>query len=944
MSIKKFVVFLTLFVVLGMLIGACNAAPAEEAPAADEAAPAADAGEAGGLICVIVPGVENPFFGTMQEMAAAKAEELGYETLKLVHDDDANKQLELFESCIGQGAKAIILDNAGADATIAAVQKAADAGIPSFLVDREINEEGVAISQIVSNNYQGATILAEEFARLMGEEGNYIELTGRDTDTNAHVRSQGYHDVLDNLSGMEMVAQQTANWSQTEAFDVMESLLQANPDVQGVIAGNDTMALGAQAALDAAGMGDVIVVGFDGSDDVNDSILAGKIDAGALQPVAEMAIQAAIQADEYIRTGSTGRPEKQSIDMVLLTPENACQYASFAPTGSTEPCVVADAAPAAGAGGLMCVIVPGVENPFFGTMQELAAAKAEELGYETLKLVHDDDANKQLELFETCIAQNAVAIILDNAGADASIAAIQKAADAGIPSFLVDREINQEGVAISQIVSNNYQGATILAEEFARLMGEEGTYIELTGRDTDTNAHVRSQGYHDVLDSIPSMEMVAQQTANWSQTEAFDVMESLLQANPDVDGVIAGNDTMALGAQAALDAAGMGDVIVVGFDGSDDVNESMLAGKIDAGSLQPVAEMAIQAAIQADEYIRTGSTGRPEKQSIDMVLLTPENACQYKSFAPTGSTEACVVSEAETGSNAGGLMCVIVPGVENPFFGTMQDIAAQKAEELGYETLRLVHDDDANKQLELFETCIAQDAVAIILDNAGADASIAAVQKAADAGIPSFLVDREINQEGVAISQIVSNNYQGATILAEEFARLMGEEGTYIELTGRDTDTNAHVRSQGYHDVLDSIPGMEMVAQQTANWSQTEAFDVMESLLQANPDVKGVICGNDTMALGAQAALDAAGMSDVFVVGFDGSDDVNESILAGDIDAGALQPVAEMAIQAAIQADEYIRTGSTGRPEKQSIDMVLLTPENACQYTLFAPNGKTSCP
>ena len=136
-----------------------------------------------------------------------------------------------------------------------------------------------------------------------------------------------------------------------------------------------------------------------------------------------------------------------------------------------------------------------------------------------------------------------------------------------------------------------------------------------------------------------------QQTANWSQTEAFDVMESLLQANPDVKGVICGNDTMALGAQAALDAAGMSDVIVVGFDGSDDVNDSILAGKIDAGALQPVAEMAIQAAIQADEFISTGSTGKPEKQSIDMVLLTPENACQYKGFAPTGSTEACIAAE-----------------------------------------------------------------------------------------------------------------------------------------------------------------------------------------------------------------------------------------------------------------------------------------------------------
>lgn len=267
----------------------------------------------------------------------------------------------------------------------------------------------------------------------------------------------------------------------------------------------------------------------------------------------------------------------------------------------------------------------------------------------------------------------------------------------------------------------------------------------------------------------------------------------------------------------------------------------------------------------------------------------------------------------------------------------MQDIAAAKAEELGYETLRLVHDDDANKQLELFETCIAREAAAIILDNAGADATVAAVQRAKDAGIPSFLVDREITQEGVAVSQIVSNNYQGATILAEYFAELMGEEGKYAELTGRDTDTNAHIRSQGYHDVLDELPGMEMVAQQTANWSQDEAFGVMENMLQANPDIKGVIAGNDTMALGAQAALLAAGRADVIVVGFDGSDDAIQSILAGELKATALQPVAEMAIQAAIQADEYIKTGSTGKPEKQSIDMVLITPENAANYERFAP-------
>ncbi len=282
-------------------------------------------------------------------------------------------------------------------------------------------------------------------------------------------------------------------------------------------------------------------------------------------------------------------------------------------------------------------------------------------------------------------------------------------------------------------------------------------------------------------------------------------------------------------------------------------------------------------------------------------------------------------------------IAVIVPPVENPFFGTMQEIAAAKAEELGYNTVKLVHDDDANRQLEQFETVIAQGVAAIILDNAGAEATVAAVRKAKDAGIGCFLVDREITEEGVAVSQIISNNYQGATILAEYFAELMDEEGTYVELTGRDTDTNAHIRNEGYHDVLDQIVGMEMVAVQTANWSQTEGYTVMETLLQQNPGIKGVICGNDTMALGAQAALLTADRADVICVGFDGSDEAIESIMKGELKATALQPVAEMALQAAIQADEWIRTGSTGKPEKQSIDMVLLTPENADQYEGYAP-------
>lgn len=289
---------------------------------------------------------------------------------------------------------------------------------------------------------------------------------------------------------------------------------------------------------------------------------------------------------------------------------------------------------AAQAEGLIAIITPSHDNPFFKAEADGAAARAQELGYQTLVLVHDDDANKQSELFDTAIARGAVAIILDNAGADASIAAVQTAKDAGIPSFLIDREINATGVAVAQIVSNNYQGATLGAEEFVRLMGEQGNFVELVGKESDTNAHIRSQGYHDVIDQYPDMAMVAQQSANWSQTEAFTVMESILQANADIQGVISGNDTMAMGAIAALQAAGRDDVIVVGFDGSNDVRDSILAGGVDATVLQPAYRIAQIAVEQADAYLAAGgTTDLPEKQLMDCVLITADNASQLETFA-----------------------------------------------------------------------------------------------------------------------------------------------------------------------------------------------------------------------------------------------------------------------------------------------------------------------
>ena len=311
------------------------------------------------------------------------------------------------------------------------------------------------------------------------------------------------------------------------------------------------------------------------------------------------------------------------------------------------------------------------------------------------------------------------------------------------------------------------------------------------------------------------------------------------------------------------------------------------------------------------------------------------------SAAPASSTPASSAAEAAKPLTGGGskIMYIITPSHSNPFFKTEAESASAKAKELGYEVKVVSHDDDATKQAELFDNAIADKAAAIICDNAGADATVAAVKKARDNNIPTFLIDREINESGVAISQIVANNYQGAKAIAEKFVEAMGEKGEYAELLGKESDTNAGVRSSAFHEIIDQYPDMKMVAQQTANWEQTEAYQKVETILQSNPNIKGIVCGNDTMAVGAAAAIKAAGLKDIAIVGVDGSDEAAEQIKSGNMVGTALQQAALIAEMGAEQADQYLKTGSTGKDEKQLVDCIAITKDNVDKLKYFVYSG-----
>ena len=303
----------------------------------------------------------------------------------------------------------------------------------------------------------------------------------------------------------------------------------------------------------------------------------------------------------------------------------------------------------------------------------------------------------------------------------------------------------------------------------------------------------------------------------------------------------------------------------------------------------------------------------------------------------TAETEAAAEALPGGGSN---IIYIITPSHSNPFFKTEADTAAAKAKELGYETVVVSHDDDATKQSELFDAAIADKAAAIICDNAGADATVEAVQRARDAGIPTFLIDREINADGVAISQIVANNYQGAKAIAEAWVEAMGEEGKYAELLGKESDTNAGVRSSAFHEVIDQYDTLEMVAQQTANWDQIEGYNKTEAILQSNPEITGIICGNDTMAVGAVEACKAAGRSDIKIIGVDGSDEAAAYIAAGEMTGTALQQCALIAEMAVEQADAYLKNGTTGLDEKQLVDCLAIIADNVANLKTFVYTEK----
>jgi len=283
---------------------------------ADAAAPAVEI-VGNGSIGLAVSTQNNPFFVTLVEGAKAAADKLGVNLQVTDAGDDAAKQTTDIETLVSSGISVLIVNPVDSDAVTGAVQAAISKGVRVISVDRAVNGAEVDC-QIASDNVAGAAMATQFIVDTLGEGATVAELQGITGASAAIDRSAGFHSVAD--TKLNVVASQTANFDRSQGMSVMENMLQGNGDIQAVFAANDEMALGAMEAISGAGK-NILVVGFDATDDAIDSIKDGKMAATIAQQPALLGSTAVENAVALI--GGSSIPKTIPVEVSLITKNNA---------------------------------------------------------------------------------------------------------------------------------------------------------------------------------------------------------------------------------------------------------------------------------------------------------------------------------------------------------------------------------------------------------------------------------------------------------------------------------------------------------------------------------------------------------------------------------------------------------------------------------------------
>lgn len=221
------------------------------------------------------------------------------------------------------------------------------------------------------------------------------------------------------------------------------------------------------------------------------------------------------------------------------------------------------------------LVISTLNNPFFVDLKDGAQAKADELGATLVVLDSQDDPATEMSNVEDLITQKVDIIMINPTDSDAVGNAVASANKAGIPVITLDRSATS-GEVVAHIASDNVAGGKMAGEFIIEQLGGKGKVVELEGVPGTSAARDRGEGFNAAIKDS-SLEVVARQTANFDRAQGLSVMENILQAQPEIDAVFAHNDEMALGALEAINASG-GDIMVVGFDATDDAVKAVQEG------------------------------------------------------------------------------------------------------------------------------------------------------------------------------------------------------------------------------------------------------------------------------------------------------------------------------------------------------------------------------
>ena len=566
------------------------------------------------------------------------------------------------------------------------------------------------------------------------------------------------------------------------------------------------------------------------------------------------------------------------------------------------------AAPAAGGEAKplnIAVIVKSVTSDYWKTVGAgvEAAMKADpSITASFLGPNEETDIEGQIRIIESQISAGVDALAVAPSQADQVQPTLEKAVAAGIPVILVDTDLANFTNKSAFVGTDNKLGGQLGGEFIVMALKAGDEVAIIRGAAGDPVHNLREGGAKEAMEKA-GLKVVAVQPADSDRAKGQTVAENLLTANPNLKGIFCTNDEMALGAANAAKSAGK-QVVIVGFDATNDalmaIKEGTLSGSIaqfptKIGELGTLTAAKVARGEKVDAFVNTG-----------VEVVSKANLDQFMKPAAGGEAKPLNIA-------------VIVKSVTSDYWKTVGAgvEAAMKADpSITASFLGPNEETDIEGQIRIIESQISAGVDALAVAPSQADQVQPTLEKAVAAGIPVILVDTDLANFTNKSAFVGTDNKLGGQLGGEFIVMALKAGDEVAIIRGAAGDPVHNLREGGAKEAMEKA-GLKVVAVQPADSDRAKGQTVAENLLTANPNLKGIFCTNDEMALGAANAAKSAGKQ-VVIVGFDATNDalmaIKEGTLSGSIaqfptKIGELGTLTAAKVARGEKVDAFVNTG-----------------------------------